>query len=163
MPVSTKPITFKEINQQNAVFWEAQQVLMDKRMSNEIVLEMAVETINSSREINLPIRDRLTFEAALADSDRNFEKVKKEFSKKGGLALKEDTLQIFIIELVKSSPNITSTELRKVLDKEIGGDLIHSIEDHVISFWNHTGNMKDASLNGLKDRLYRAKKKMNSR
>lgn len=77
MTISGKKITLKEINQQNSAFWKTQQTLMEKRLSNDIVLDMAVQTINSNREVNLHIKLQMPFEVALDIADHNFEKIKK--------------------------------------------------------------------------------------
>lgn len=163
MTISGKKITLKEINQQNSAFWKTQQTLMEKRLSNDIVLDMAVQTINSNREVNLHIKLQMPFEVALDIADHNFEKIKKSISKKGGEGNKADALQKHILELVQLNPKITSSQLLDQLASQKGSGLIEDIDEDTILFLNQNDRLKNASVYGLKDRLSRAKKKLNSR
>ena len=174
MTTSSERITLKQINQQNLAFWETNTALMYKRLENDVIREIGLQTISSTREVNLPIKLRMTLEVAMEIADNNFEKVKakvkedikvevkKDFALIGGRAMKEDPLQKYILKLLETRPDITSAQLLKELKNKVGGDLIYSIEHNSISFWSHPDKFKDAKISGLKDRLSRAKKKINS-
>ena len=177
MSTCSERITLKQINQQNLAFWETNTTLMNKRLENDVIREMGLQTISSTREVNLPIKLRMPLEVALEIADNNFEKikatvkedikveVKKDFALIGGRAIKEDPLQKYILALVQTRPDITSPQLLKVLVNEVGCGLIEEVDqddEGLIYFKNGKGKRNDAEISGLKDRLSRAKKKINS-
>jgi hypothetical protein len=74
-----------------------------------------------------------------------------------------DALQKLIIEIVTAKPDITQADLLHDLERCAAlHDVINEIEDGEISF-NDDGVLKSAPVSGLKDRLTRAKKIINSR
>ena len=52
MTTSSERITLKQINQQNLAFWETNTTLMNKRLENDVIREMGLQTISSTREVN---------------------------------------------------------------------------------------------------------------
>ena len=154
--------TFKEINQQNSAYWEKRNRHLEKIMLNEAVLKITLKNSMSPGEVNLPLRDQSPFEVHLESAYQIYLECSSYFSKLGGRAMKEDPLQKYILKLLETRPDITSAQLLKELKNKVGGDLIYSIEHNSISFWSHPDKFKDAKISGLKDRLGRAKKKINS-
>lgn len=151
------------INLRNTDFWNTQQVLMEKRLKDEFIVENALNAMNSSRENLLPIYWKMPIEVALADAESGLNASKKYFAQKGGKAIKEDRLQKYIIACVQLNPRISSSQLLYKLTNQVDHDLVNDIEDEKISFNNGKDSIKNASVAGLKDRLSRAKKKLSSR
>lgn len=88
-----------------------------------------------------------------------------EFSQQSenGKQPKSDSLSKFIYEAVVENPGISEKELlRKIQDAEGQGD-IQEVTSTEIWFTDKNDNSKSASIGGLKNRLSRAKKKLNSR
>lgn len=157
--------TFKEINQQNSAYWEKRNRHLEKIMLNEAVLKITLKNSMSPGEVNLPLRDQSPFEVHLESAYQIYLECSSYFSKLGGRAMKEDPLQKYILELVQTRPRITSTQLLKVLVNEVRCGLIEEVDkddEGLIYFKNGKGKRNDAEISGLKDRLSRAKKKINS-
>ena len=94
-------------------------------------------------------------------------------ARKGGKAPKGDALQELILAIVRKDPRISEKQLLDMLAGEAGADVVTSIDEPsnllagdtpCIHFDNDDGRPKIASVQGLKDRLSRAKRKIkNSR
>lgn len=149
---------FRAFTIQNDQFWKTQHDLMEKRLSNEHFLAEAIQTVNSTKESVLPTYHKTTFEAALENAEKSYDKHTKAFASHGGKAKKEDSLQSFILDVVRQNPTVTEPELRRQISAVRGHGLINDIEDGLISFNSHDGKVHDVPCTGLKDRLSRAKK-----
>lgn len=116
----------------------------------------------------IPVYYRKTFEKALEDAARTKERCdeqpkkqfQSEFSKKGGQAPKADTLQKFVMDNVRGRPRITEPQLLELLKEN---RRIFEVNAEEISFDKPNGAQKSVPISALKDRLYRAKKKIKSR
>ncbi len=87
----------------------------------------------------------------------------QNLSSLGGKAAKPDALQRLIIDLVRARPKITERELQRELEAAHDRrQVVDDIADGKI-FFPKTGALKEAPISGLKDRLSRAKRKLNSR
>jgi hypothetical protein len=164
--------TVQDINQANRLFWAEQQILMDSRISDKSLLELALADLNSEYDRGVPVRARKTFEKAFDDVEKVRRLFHVKFSQKGGQKRKHDVLQEMIDGFVSANPNISEKDLLSRLKKEIGEGTIESIgseaacltgDDSLIRFFDDNGREKTASVRGLKDRLSRAKKEINSR
>ena len=76
-----------------------------------------------------------------------------------------DNLQKLIIEIVENNPQITVSELERELEKLKGESTIYAIEedkdgDMAILFFDKHEKIQSSKIKYLKDRLYRAKKKL---
>ena len=80
-----------------------------------------------------------------------------------GQGPRADRLQLLIIEIVQDKPKITCNELVEELRKRIGQGVIEDIDEETIGYLNDKKLGVSAPIKGLKDRLSRAKKKIQSR
>jgi hypothetical protein len=69
-------------------------------------------------------------------------------------------LQQFIIKHVRRRPSLTES---KLLDLLKDNDGILQMNEEEVYFYKPNGALKSVPISALKDRLYRAKKKINSR
>ena len=156
------------INEQNRQFWSEQSKLMKQRMSNDAVVEIAVDDVRSETERRLPIAWHKSFEQALAEAAISYRLAQKVFSRSGGRTSKRDSLQRLISKIVGKSSKITAIKLLSALPKREGEGTIISIdrnsarlsgEGRMIRYFDDSPQKeKTAPLSGLKDRLSRAKK-----
>jgi hypothetical protein len=151
--------TLAELNEQARIFWAAQAALLEKRMADEAVCDMAFETINAELIRGVPARYQTTLESALLDAENKRNRHSKNFSQKGGKAKKTDALQDLIDGLVRKTPSISVKSLEKQIRTEERQGIIEEVTAHKIYF-NHDGRSKSAPLSGLKHRLTRANKKL---
>jgi hypothetical protein len=70
-----------------------------------------------------------------------------------------DTLQALILEIMKRKPKITQKEMLAQLQNH---ELIYEITDQTIVWWDNS-KIEKAPLSGLKDRMSRARKNLQSR
>jgi len=88
----------------------------------------------------------------------------------GGKAKKPNALQGVIEEIVREDPNITEPQLPEKLAGDAGAGVVEKIDkpsDRVlecdplyIHYFDEDGRPRTAPLGGLKDRLFRAKRKI---
>jgi hypothetical protein len=165
-------VSSAQINEQNRQFWIKQSALRDERMSDPTIFKIATRSMNWEAVSGVPVKFRKTFELALdhAASERGL--FRSEHSRKAGRAPKGDALSDLIQRLVFLNPKITEKELLRQLEAQVGQDTILSIEAESqslandarrIYFEEEDGRPREASVPGLKDRLSRAKAKINSR
>ena len=157
------PPTARDINKINRVFWDRQNTLMEQRMADDAVRQVAFAQVESECLRGVPINRQVSLVAALEEAETNRGTFLSQFAKKGGKAEKPDVLQELIIEYARTVPTITERELREKLTRERHPDVISDIEDGEIDFNDRDGRSKSALVSGLKDRLSRAKKKVRSR
>jgi hypothetical protein len=162
-------MTLGAINAWNAKFWSKQSRLTRQRIADPIISALAISEIQSET-IRLPSRYQKSLDQALADAERALDLVwnnpgeaersrMRMLSRRGGYALKTDALQTLIIAYFQEEPEIDQRKLWHYLKSEQGLGVIKFIDDQKIEFVDRNSKLKTAPVSGLKDRLFRAKKK----
>jgi hypothetical protein len=170
--------TLREVNERNCQFWLEQSSLMEQRVADEDVLCTAVNDLQSEALRQVPAYSRKSFEGALetaTDVKLRFQRHAAKsfqiaFSKKGGRTPKTDALQKLILQIVRESPDISQQQLLHKLKKDGGGVVLGiDAENDVlrgdireIHFVGRAEREETARVSGLKDRLSRARKQINS-
>lgn len=150
-----------EMNQRNQAFWLVQNDELMRRSNVPGLCEIALQLTKFEQEQLVPIKNRMSFEGALARAelitgDANI-RFASERARNAGRAPKKDALQALIEDLVEENPNITEPQLRVLLTRQRFPGLIEDVDDEDIWFKNKNGRSKAAKISGLKDRLSRAK------
>jgi hypothetical protein len=167
-----KAVTLRDINQANEHFWSMQTILMHSRISDESLLKLGLGHLMSEYARGVPVKAQRSVEQIFADIENVSIHSHVTFSQKGGKKRKSDALQDLIVTFASENPQIRENGLRSRLKKEVGQGVIQSIDSErhrlagdalLIRFFDHNGKEKTASVRGLKDRLSRAKKEINSR
>jgi hypothetical protein len=163
--------TLQELNEHNHQFWSEQSIIMEQRMADPDIINIAMSEIQSEYSRLVPVYYQRSFEEALelaAGAKARFQKhtaksFQTVFSKKGGAASKLDSLQKLILEIAGQNPHITQRKLFGELQKRTPGSIVIDIDMKLgsIEFNNKSDQQqKIARISGLKDRLSRAKKKL---
>lgn len=169
---SSAPLTLQDVNEQNHRFWSVRNEIRDRRMSDESLLDIAMEDIRSEMLRGGPVGSQKSFDQALADAEMTMKTLQSGFARKGGSTPRSDALQNLIEEIRGENPKITQGQLLIALSGPRGEGTVTSIdkesevkagEPRMIHFVEENERPKRALLSGLKDRLYRAKKKIASR
>jgi hypothetical protein len=159
--------TIREINARARAFWKEQNELMKRRLGDPVLLQLVKDELASYKTWPVPFPYQKSFEAMLENAERAKQRVLAYQGQKGGQAKKPDALQELIISLLRRRPSMTVSRLLEALEREPRGSTIIDIAEELISFTQPDGTpegrMKQAALSGLKDRLSRARKKLNSR
>ena len=150
-------------NERNRVFWQKQNALMRKRMEDPALLATAIADLKSETERRVPVYFQKSFSMALQDAEIAKCHHFSQLGRKGGRAKKRSVLVEFVDNAVLSRPNITAQELLACLEEQAGIPPFQDFSEGKIWFTNHDGNTKSAKLSGLKDLLFRAKKKLKPR
>ena len=152
-----------DINQANAEFWSRRRQLLQERLANAAICEIAFGTLQSEQFRQIPFLKCLSFEDALHGAEHASRLVLARLARKGGTTRKPDALQGLIETIVTRRRDITLAELIIELHaRQSVRDVIQDIDDDSVCFAANDGS-KVAPLSGLKDRLSRAKKKIRSR
>jgi hypothetical protein len=161
--------TIRRINLRNQTFWREESEIAMRRAVMPDTLENAMERIQSEEQRFVPIRYRLTMEDALMGASRAearsgprlAQEARSSLARQGGHAEKPDALQKIIEVIVARNPSIDTSGLLRKLDSISGDDAtVVTVNDEVIEFEPTSGaKLKTAPVSGLKDRLYRAKRK----
>ena len=169
MSTDLKRLTPAMLNERNARIWAEQKILLEQRISDPVLYDLAKRDMDFEAARGVPIKQQKTIEQALADAAHARSTVRAELSRKGGMAPKSDALQELILEIVRTDPNISEKELLAMLEGEAGAGVVTSIDEPFeslggdtpcIHFVEDDGRSKTASVPGLKDRLSRAKAKL---
>jgi hypothetical protein len=161
-----------EVNRLNREFWLKESERRDKRMSDELLRKRAEKDMRSESARGVPIKLQKTLEQALTDAEGSKNAFQSDFSHKGGCAPRCDALQSLIKEIVDKNSKITPGQLLRELRRVQGAGTISSIEEEsdakadeprMIHFVEDDETPKRTPISGLKDRLYRAKRKIASR
>jgi hypothetical protein len=160
MPAIT---TLAELNRRNREFWDAQQLLLERRMVDTAIRETAFEIMRDEINREVPVKRQQSIYAALEYAENAKQRFFSERGREGGRAKKTDALQELIEAFVERNPALTARRLADKLRGHERIEPIQDIDDGVICFTNHDGSTKTATLSGLKDRLSRAKRKNESR
>jgi hypothetical protein len=152
-----------ELNQRNREFWRREAEEAKRRLADADLRAIALAFLADERARSVPIRNQKSWEQTLRDSEGMLQRSQHRLSRLGGKAKKQDALQLLIVKIVLKQPKITGKqlvlELEKVRDARGG---IDDIEDGTIHFVDG-GHLKSAPVSGVKDRLSRAKRTVNSR
>jgi hypothetical protein len=166
------PASLRNINEQNNAFWSDQSELTVQRISDPALYALAAYDM-CSEAIRVRFREQKSLDRALEDAEearkilqpifaQAEEARRQSLSQKGGRALKTDALQVLIQNCAREAPDISQRELWHQLKKHLGLGVIRAIDDQTIEFLAHNGKLKTAPVSGLKDRLSRAKSKIDS-
>jgi hypothetical protein len=171
-PASRGPLTLQEINEQNHRFWSVRSGICERRACDESLCDVAIESLHSEIIRGVPMMSQKSFDQALADAEMAEKTFHSAYSRKGGSAPRCDALQTLIEVIAAESPKITPGQLWRELNGDRGAGTISSIDEEsdvkadepkMIHFVDDDETPKRAPLSGLKDRLYRAKRKLASR
>jgi hypothetical protein len=160
---NAKNNTLEEINRRNTQFWEAQKVLVERRLADEAILATALEIIESEARRLVPVYFQKSFEEALWDAERAKQRFRRQQGQEGRRARKNDALQDLTLGVVQQNPAISAKQLLRELRKDEHRRIIQEVGDETIRFVNYDGINNTIGISGLKDRLSRAKKKIKSR
>lgn len=175
MTLDRDSLALRKMNERNHEFWSKQTQLTAERMTDEALLRFATDAVSLESMRGVPVYSQQSFDQILNNLVSFKESIHKEFSQKGGSVSKTDALQRAILKIASRNPKITLGQLHVALmekrwaklnieiDKD--GDVLAG-EDKQIHFEDINGKGREkgkaASLPGLKDRLYRAKKALAS-
>ena len=147
------------INRKSKRFWQATEKRLEKLMSEDpFLLTEAVDDLRADfpRYFLYSIRP---LEQVILEIERKKRLHHREFSQRGGRAPKPDRLQRLINHLVQRRPLITRGELEAELRmREKSYPITEIFQGEIL-----LEDGKSIPLSGLKDRLSRAKKKLESR
>src|SRR5262249_30182627 len=146
-------LTPKKINEINREFWARQNVLMEQRMADDALRQVALARVESECSRGVPINRQVSLVAALEEAETDKDIFLSQFARKGGKTAKPDALQELIMEYARKSPNIRAGDLREKLTRERHPEVISDIEDGEICFNDRDGRSKSAPVSGLKDRV----------
>lgn len=158
---SRAPRTPQELNRLSRDFWLLQSAQRDRRMLDEVLVEIAMMNMHSVA-LMVPIKSQKPFDQALADAEKLKNTVQSAFSRKGGKTPKCDALQSLIREIVLEKPKITREQLLRELKSNRVAGVISKIEERsdvkadeppMIHFVEDDRTPKTARASGLKDRL----------
>ena len=159
----TAPITNAEINRLNEEFWAVQKPLLERRMADPDLRELAIADMNNEINRRVPLYSQKSIYQAYEEAESARRRFITQQARKAGSAKKQDALQGLILTFVKAKHSITAGELKEKLLAHTGIPPIQDICGGKIFFTNHNGNTEVAALSGLKDRLSRAKREIRSR
>lgn len=165
---------FRNLNDQNRKFWAKQSKLTEQLITDPIVYPLALHDMRLKAD-RLPLKEQKSIDYALVEAAQKLKEYmllknpspaekarKRHLSRKGGSASKTDALQMLIHACVRQSPAISQRELLHYLKTYLGCGILRVIDNGKIEFLNYNGKLKTAPVSGLKDRLSRAKSKINS-
>lgn len=166
-------VTAAEINILNRIFWRKQSELLDRRIQDADLCQIAMGDLDAEAVMMVPLKNRRTFEQILAQTEKSRSIFQRAFSRKGGKSTKTDGLQGVILEIVRAEPEINTQRLlhriRKMgkechpvvfaVDRKF--DLLEDQAEHI--HFTDKGRGRTSPVSGLKDRLSRAKKEILSR
>jgi hypothetical protein len=167
-------LSLKEINERNRTFWEEQNRLRNERIQDPVLVQMVLDKLNSPQFRLIPAA-RTSFEQLLEDAAREKglvlthcepllrQQALREQARKAGRSKRADALQRLIVALVEARRDITVAQLRDKLQAFPRPNPIQDVDEDGIWHLNGSGKLKSAPFSGLKDRLSRAKKFLNSR
>ena len=142
-------------------FWAEEQAAAEQRMKDPAILSAALCSMADETQRQVPIPWQISIYGALLHAEIANRQFLAEQSRRAGSAAKTDALQMFIIDVVRANRSITHVQLLdKLRQAQQPGGLIEDIDDNLISFVDGNGRGKAARISGLKDRLFRARKKL---
>jgi hypothetical protein len=167
MSLLGKTPTMSDLNKYYREFWKEQDELMSRRLADPVLLQAAKDEIYNYERRSVPVRFHKSFEEMLERADRIKQGVLIDRARRAGRAKKPDALQELIVSLLRRRPKLTAPLLLEALQSEQNRPIIVEIDEGVIHFiqpdGTEDGKLKRAKVSGLKDRLSRAKNRLNSR
>ena len=118
-----------ESSERNRKFWLEQRLLMDQRMENRDILEIAIETIAFEAKRGVSVRSQMSFEKALENAAEAKKRFLDQQARSGGKAAKPDTFQMIIIDIVRRDPKIGVAGLLNGLRQREGDGVIEEVDD----------------------------------
>src|ERR1700730_2686543 len=142
-------------------FWAREQAAAEQRMKDPAILRAALRSMAAETQRQVPIPWQISIYGALLHAEIANRQFLADQSRRAGSAAKTDALQMFIINVVRANRSITHVQLLdKLRQAQQPGGLIEDIDNELISFVDGKGRGKTARISGLKDRLSRARKKL---
>jgi hypothetical protein len=135
----------------------------ERRLADAQLVALATEDMSSETLRGIPIYNRKSIERAYEDAERRRASIRSGDGSQGGRPQRGDALQELIEEIVAVRPNITASALLERLHASQLEGLIEDIEEGQIWFVGANNGSRSAPISGLKDRLTRARKSVNSR
>jgi len=163
MPLANDPLALRKLNEQNTKFYLNLSELTLERITDPVLFKLAKLDMYSDAVRHSHLYSQKTLELALADAAQARSILQKEFSLKGCRARKPDSLQQLIFQFASHDSDLSERQLLHKLKKQVELGIIYSIDDRQIKFIDHNLKLKTAPISGLKDRLSRARSKINSR
>jgi hypothetical protein len=152
-------LTQRDLNEQGERFWSDVNAKFQLTITrNPSILQEALADLQAD-SVRYPVYFQRSLEQAVFDAKDKRELHQREFALKGVYAREADPLSSFIAEIVKQKPRITAPELLQYLKDTAPIPPIAEVDNDEIQL----SNGKVVPVSGLKDRLYRAKKKNKSR
>jgi hypothetical protein len=161
---------FAEINAINADFWAKQAARQERQLTDENLTEEAYSDLREQAELGVPFRQQRSYGALLDKAERRYmahrerllQEVRRENGRQGGKARKPDPLQAVIQKIVERNPTIDCPTLLELLQNKRGIGVIQDVDGEDIYFTDANNQSKSTKVTSLKDRLHRAKKKIES-
>jgi hypothetical protein len=166
-------LSIQQINERNRSFWEEQNKLRNGRVTDPVLVAMLVAELQSPA-YRLPTR-RGSVEEILARADQTKHLVLRllepsirqdalrERARRAGSSKRPDALQLHIVELVQANPKITAAQvLEKLQAIPRPGPVDDVDETHIHYRHGRADHLKSAPISGLKHRVSRAKKFLQS-
>ena len=91
--MNTQNPELAKFNRKHRDFWAYQKVLMEQRMADREILEIAVETIAFEAKRGVSVRSQMSFEKALEYAAEAKQRFIQRLARSGGKAAKTDLLQ----------------------------------------------------------------------
>lgn len=170
--------TLKEMNELNRVFWNEQNKLTRERVEDPLFLKMLNGELQCYRLGMVPGRYQKSIEQILEGAAENKrsaiencepsirQEAVREQARKAGRRKRPDALQRLIMSIVQTEGEITAPQLLDKLQEFPRPDPVDDVDLDEDKIWYRNGPgkaLKSAPISGLKDRLSRAKKFLNSR
>ena len=151
------------MNQHHSEFWAVEMRKLERRVADAQLVALATEDMASETVRGIPMYYRKTMERAYEDAERRRAAIRREDGSQGGRPPSGDALQHLIEEIVAGRPTISALALLARLGDLQHQGVIEDIDDGRVWFVDARGAGSSASISGLKDRLTRARKSVNSR
>jgi hypothetical protein len=132
-------------------------------MEKKMVARLTIKRMNSENP-TLPIYFRRSLDSLLERADLEVKQEMTVRGQQGGRAPKADPLTVLIRKIVASKPDISLHDLLCQLKRESDQGTIFSIAIYsYVEYYKENGQSLRLPILAVKDRLYRARKKINSR
>lgn len=149
-------LTFEKINALNAHFWACIEEKLNDTITNQPSVFQEVRDQMTADYYRHPLYSRRPMEKVLIDVETQRKLHQKEFSTLGGKAKKPDGLNELVQIIVRKRPHISCNQLWDELNRSDKTWPFLSIENNEIVL----ASGKIVPRSGLKDRLSRAKRKI---
>jgi hypothetical protein len=126
-------ITLADLNRQNREFWNARQLLRERRMADGAIREIAFDVMRDETKRGIPIKLQKSIYVALEYAENANQRFFSERGRKSGLAKKIDALQELIEEFVQREPGLTEPQLLAKSQQHVCCIPLVSLRDVVLS------------------------------